>query len=103
VQHLDESPPTSSFPSGHTAASTAYYVGTGLIIAWHTRELWLKRLLVAVGVLIALTVACCRMYRGMHYPTDVITSFLLGVSLLTVALTLVPLRDAERSPVTART
>ena len=38
MHHLDDSPPTSSFPSGHTAASTAYYLGTALIIAWHTRQ-----------------------------------------------------------------
>jgi membrane-associated phospholipid phosphatase len=91
VQHLDDSPPTSSFPSGHTAAATAYYVGTALILAWHTRRLWLRWLLVIVGVLIPIVVATCRMYRGMHYPTDTATSFLLGLALLAIAFHAFPL------------
>ena len=91
VRHLDDSPPTSSFPSGHTAAATAYYVGTALIVAWHTRQVWLRWLLVVVGVLIPITVASCRMYRGMHYPTDTGTSFLLGLALLAIAFHALPL------------
>lgn len=96
VPHLDDSPPTSSFPSGHTAAATAFYLGTALVIAWHTRHIWLKWLLVVLGVLVPLTVATCRMYRGMHYPTDTLTSLLLGTSLLVVAARLLPLADRDR-------
>jgi membrane-associated phospholipid phosphatase len=91
VQQLDDSPPTSSFPSGHTAASTAYYLGTALIIAWHTRQVWLRWLLIVVGVLIPIMVASCRLYRGMHYPTDTATSFLLGLALLFFAFRALPL------------
>jgi membrane-associated phospholipid phosphatase len=96
VPHLDDSPPTSSFPSGHTAASTAYYLGTALIVAWHTRQVWLRWLLVVVGVLLPIMVATCRMYRGMHYPTDTSTSFLLGLALLAVAFRALPLAPASR-------
>jgi membrane-associated phospholipid phosphatase len=96
VPHLDASPPTSSFPSGHTAASTAYYVGTALIIAWHLRHTWLKVLVVAVGVLFPVVVATCRMYRGMHYPTDVGTSFLLGLALLAIAAHALPVTRLDR-------
>jgi undecaprenyl-diphosphatase len=95
VRHLDASPPTSSFPSGHTAAATAYYLSTALIIAWHTRQVWLRWLIVVVGVLIPITVASCRMYRGMHYPTDTATSFLLGLALLTIAFHALPLSGGQ--------
>ena len=91
VRQLDDSPPTSSFPSGHTAAATAYYLGTALIIGWHTRHIWLRWLLVVVGVLIPIMVASCRLYRGMHYPTDAATSFLLGLALLSIAFVALPL------------
>ena len=96
VPHLDDSPPTSSFPSGHTSAATAFYLGTALIVAWHTRHVWLRWLLVVLGVLVPIVVATCRMYRGMHYPTDVLTSFLLGLSLLAVATRLLPLSERDR-------
>ncbi len=91
VPHLDDSPPTSSFPSGHTAASTAYWAGTALIVAWHTRERWLRQLIVVVGLLIPIMVATCRMYRGMHYPTDTTTSYLFALALLAVAFRALPL------------
>jgi len=96
VPHLDDSPPTSSFPSGHTSAATAYYLGTALILAWHTRQVWLRWLLVVLGILVPVIVASCRMYRGMHYPTDVAASFLLGLSLLAVAFRLIPLTERDR-------
>ena len=31
VEHLDDSPPTSSFPSGHTGAATGLYLTLGMI------------------------------------------------------------------------
>jgi undecaprenyl-diphosphatase len=93
VPHLDDSPPTSSFPSGHTAASTAYWAGTALIIAWHTRDL--SRLLTVVGLLIPIMVATCRMYRGMHFPTDTATSYLFSLALLAVAFRALPLGEGS--------
>lgn len=98
VQQLDDSPPTSSFPSGHTAATTAFYAGAAFIIAWHTREVWLSRLLVALGLLIPLVMATCRMYRGMHFLTDTTTSILLGLTLLAIAFRLLPLRERAARP-----
>jgi membrane-associated phospholipid phosphatase len=96
VPHLDDSPPTSSFPSGHTAASTAYWAGTALIVAWHTRDRWLGTLLTVVGLLIPIMVATCRMYRGMHYPTDTATSYLFSLALLAVAFRALPLAEGSR-------
>jgi membrane-associated phospholipid phosphatase len=96
VPHLDDSPPTSSFPSGHTAAATAFYLGTALVIAWHTRHTWLRWGLVVLGVLVPVIVATSRVYRGMHYPTDIVTSFLLGLSLLAVATRRLPLAERDR-------
>jgi membrane-associated phospholipid phosphatase len=101
VQQLDDSPPTSSFPSGHTAATTAFYAGAAFILAWHTREVWLSRLLVALGILIPLTMATCRMYRGMHYLTDTTTSVVFAFTLLAIAFRLLPLRARARDRVPA--
>jgi len=77
VDHMDTSPPTSSFPSGHTSAAVALYLGLAVILFRVANRTWLKRaawLLVLVPVGVALT----RMYRGMHHPSDVLASFLNG-------------------------
>ncbi|WP_422737301.1 phosphatase PAP2 family protein [Micromonospora sp. WMMD729] len=78
VEHMDTSPPTSSFPSGHTSAAVALYVGIAVLMALRARSTgakvawWTLLLLVPVGV------ALTRMYRGMHHPSDVAASFLNG-------------------------
>ncbi|MEV4624869.1 phosphatase PAP2 family protein [Micromonospora sp. NPDC049523] len=76
VEHMDVSPPTSSFPSGHTSAAVALYCGLALVLALRARRTSTKvawwSLLVAVPVGVALT----RMYRGMHHPSDVVGSFI---------------------------
>ena len=96
VPKLDDSPPTSSFPSGHTAAATAFYVGAAIIIAWHTRHVWLRWLMIGLGVLVPLVVAFSRAYRGMHWATDLATSILLGSSLLVVGTRALPLSVRDR-------
>ncbi len=78
VHRLDASPPTSSFPSGHTGASTALYVGIALVIAWHTRDSWARWPIVALLVAVPLSVALSRLYRGMHHPSDVLAAFVNG-------------------------
>jgi undecaprenyl-diphosphatase len=89
VPHLDESPPTSSFPSGHTSAAIACYGGVALVLAWHTRHAWLKVLLAVLGVLVPVVVAVSRLYRGMHYPSDVTASVLMALAVLLIASELV--------------
>ena len=42
VPKLDAAPPTSSFPSGHTAAAVCFYGSIAAIILWHTRHRWIK-------------------------------------------------------------
>ncbi|MGI8699031.1 MAG: phosphatase PAP2 family protein [Mycobacteriales bacterium] len=89
VPHLDAAPPTSSFPSGHTAAAVSLYGGAA-VVAWRTARRGLLRALAAlVGIVVPVAVALSRVYRGMHFPTDVLAGALLGSSWLAlVAVTL---------------
>jgi membrane-associated phospholipid phosphatase len=83
VHKMDDSPPTSSFPSGHTSAAVALYVGLAFLLFTLLHHTWAKRLawlLVLVPVLVALS----RLYRGMHHPTDVTASFLNGCSCVAI-------------------
>jgi membrane-associated phospholipid phosphatase len=86
VVRLDQAPPTSSFPSGHTAASVALYGSiAALVIFFGARTAW-RRLALTVAVLVPIAVAASRLYRGMHYPTDVLAGAFLGFTWLRVAM-----------------
>src|SRR6478735_2181479 len=72
VPKLDAAPPTSSFPSGHTAAAVCFYGAIAASIIWHTRRRWIHAVTVVVCAAVPLSIAGSRLYRGMHYPTDVL-------------------------------
>ncbi|MCW2541305.1 MAG: rane-associated phospholipid phosphatase [Frankiales bacterium] len=83
VLELDQAPPTSSFPSGHTAASVAIYGALAIIALHSSPRRWLRIGAVALAVLMPIVVALSRLYRGMHYPSDVIAAAVLSTLWLT--------------------
>ena len=78
VEKLDDSPPTSSFPSGHTGAATGLYF-TLALMALRIKHPVVRGVVVGVFVLIPLLVASARLYRGMHHVSDVLVAILNGV------------------------
>jgi membrane-associated phospholipid phosphatase len=94
VPHLDTAPPTSSFPSGHTAAAVCFYGSVAAIIIWHSRHRWITVAAVLLCAAIPLTIAGSRVYRGMHYPTDVLAGALLGAIWLSIVIFYVLSHDA---------
>lgn len=85
VVQMDVSPPTSSFPSGHTAAATALALTLALIVTWHVSSTAVRTAVWSLAVLVGPTVAVSRVYRGMHHPTDVLVGLLLGAACVLVA------------------
>jgi membrane-associated phospholipid phosphatase len=79
VRHLDEAPPTSSFPSGHTAATIALWGALAVLASERARSALVRNLFLVLAVVLPLLVASSRMYRGMHYVTDVLGGVVLGV------------------------
>jgi membrane-associated phospholipid phosphatase len=86
VPRLDVSPPTSSFPSGHTAAAIALWFALAIVISVHVRNALVRALVWAIAFGVPVFIAISRLYRGMHHPTDVIASALLGAGALLTAL-----------------
>jgi undecaprenyl-diphosphatase len=83
VAQLDGHLPTSSFPSGHIAATMCLYTAIALLVMPRT-DRWWRWLTIVLAVVMPLGVAVSRMYRGMHHPTDVVGALLLTASWLGV-------------------
>jgi membrane-associated phospholipid phosphatase len=86
VPQMDEAPPTSSFPSGHAAASIILYVGLALVTTSLVRNRIVRALVWILAVALPVAVALSRLYRGMHHPTDVISSVIGAAGCMAFAL-----------------
>ncbi len=96
VAHLDaQLPPTSSFPSGHTAASVCLYGSIAAVVCLVTRASW-RWAVVTAAVVVVLAVATARLYRGAHWPTDVVASLLFASTWLWVCVRSLAPASAER-------
>lgn len=86
VSHLGGTPSTYSFPSGHTAATVMLWGGIAVIVLVSTTRRWPRILMWTLAVVLTVAVALSRVYRGEHYPTDVLSGFVLGVGSLAAAV-----------------
>lgn len=78
VEKLDNSPPTSSFPSGHTGAATGLYF-TLALMALRIRQPALRGLVVTGCLFVPFMVGTARIYRGMHHLSDVVVAMVNGL------------------------
>jgi membrane-associated phospholipid phosphatase len=99
VPRLDPAPPTSSFPSGHTAAAVALYGCLAVIVLRQMSNRWAARVIAVLCCCVPPIVGISRVYRGMHYPTDVLFGAIGGGGWLVIAvLVVVPPATYGRGP-----
>jgi membrane-associated phospholipid phosphatase len=70
---------TLSFPSGHSSG-IATLVTVGLLLGWPLLSARARRGWVLAGVALALVVGLSRMWLGVHYPSDVLGGWSLGIA-----------------------
>jgi undecaprenyl-diphosphatase len=77
---------TLSYPSGH-ASGIATLVTVALVLAWPLLASTARRVCLLAGAVLVVLVGLSRIWLGVHYLTDVVGGWSLGVAwLLTVAL-----------------
>jgi undecaprenyl-diphosphatase len=98
IPQLDSIPPTSAYPSGHTAAAVAFYGSIAIIVFWHTRNRIARGVALTAAIVLPPVVGFCRMYRGMHHLSDVVVGGVLGIVSLAVTYRVVTSRPDPTSP-----
>lgn len=79
VTHIDP-PGGLSFPSGHSMISAALYLTLAVMIARALPERRLRIFVICTGAFIAMLVGFTRLYLGVHYPTDVLGGWIVGLT-----------------------
>ena len=87
VERLEKLDPDASYPSGHTAASLAVYVGLALLATYLVKNHAARIAIWIVALAIPPIVALSRIYRGMHHPLDALGGIIVGIlALFVIAL-----------------
>lgn len=86
VDRLESLDVNASYPSGHVAATVAFYGGLVYLLTSRVQDRGVRFLAWAVAVLVPIFVALSRMYRGMHHPIDVAAGLVVGIGAVLVLL-----------------
>jgi undecaprenyl-diphosphatase len=86
-----------AFTSGHATQSIAFYgMLAVVVITWYMPR---RRLRVAIGAaLVVLVVGVSRLYLGVHWLTDVLGGYALGLAWLSLVMVMSLLVENRRSP-----
>ena len=79
---VDWLPSSLAFPSGHSANSMTAFLAAALIAA----PPHLRRMAAICGAVLSVTVGLTRIYLGVHWPSDVIGGWALGLLAVIAAL-----------------
>lgn len=73
-----------SYPSGHAMMSAVTYLTIAALISSVTPERRTRMFLLASALLLSSAIGFCRIYLGVHYPTDVLAGWCAGAAWATI-------------------
>jgi len=79
VPHLSYVGGSSSFPSVHATMAVVVFFTIGLLLMQRTHDRHLRRLMIALPLWLATLVGISRVCMGVHYPTDVLAGWSIGL------------------------
>jgi undecaprenyl-diphosphatase len=77
---------TASFPSGHSMMAAVAYLSLAVLVSRVLHRRRLKVYVLATAILVTLGVGVSRVYLGVHWPTDVLAGWLVGLGWALVCL-----------------
>ena len=87
-----------SFPSGHAMVTLVFY-GTLLYFAFqHTSFRKWRSLLVVLAIFLIVAIGVSRVYLGVHYPSDVLGSYLAGFCWLIISIIIIKRLHRKTAP-----
>ncbi len=72
-------PGSYSFPSGHALFAFCFFAMGAALLAPRLRYLALRRLVWATAVIFVVAIGFSRIYLGVHYPSDVLAGYTVGL------------------------
>ena len=80
-------PTSDSFPSGHALGAFCFYGALAAILTARTDKVWLKILIWTAATAMILLVGISRIYLGVHFPSDVVAGYAVGlIWVMTIAV-----------------
>jgi membrane-associated phospholipid phosphatase len=72
-------PGSPSFPSGHALYAVSVFGGLAVLLTARIRNLLLQVAIWLVAISLILLVGVSRVYLGVHYPSDVLAGYAIGI------------------------